>query len=83
VPRVLTDVSKRQLASTVLGERVAFPLIVAPTGLAGLLSRKGEVAEARAAEAAGIPYCLSQMAASSIEEVKAATRRSFWFRAIW
>ena len=80
VPRVLTDVSKRQLASTVLGERVAFPLIVAPTGLAGLLSRKGEVAEARAAEAAGIPYCLSQMAASSIEEVKAATRRSFWFQ---
>jgi L-lactate dehydrogenase (cytochrome) len=80
MPRVLTDVSKRQLASTVLGERVAFPLIVAPTGLAGLLSRKGEVAEARAAEAAGIPYCLSQMAASSIEEVKAATRRSFWFQ---
>lgn len=80
MPRVLTDVSKRQLASTVLGERVALPLIVAPTGLAGLLSRKGEVAEARAAEAAGIPYCLSQMAASSIEEVKDATRRSFWFQ---
>jgi len=80
MPRVLTDVSKRQLASTVLGERVALPLIVAPTGLAGLLSRKGKVAEARAAEAAGIPYCLSQMAASSIEEVKDATRRSFWFQ---
>jgi len=80
VPRVLTDVSRRTLSTTILGERAALPLIVAPTGLAGLLARKGEVAEARAAEAAGIPYCLSQMAASSIEEVKAATRRSFWFQ---
>ena len=79
-PRVLTDVSTRQLSTTLLGERLAFPLVAAPTGLAGLLARKGEVAEARAAEAAGIPYCLSQMAASSIEEVKAATRRAFWFQ---
>lgn len=80
LPRVLTDVSRRHLATTLLGERIAFPLIMAPTGLAGLLGRKGEVAQARAAEAAGIPYCLSQMAASSIEEVKAATRRAFWFQ---
>ncbi len=79
-PRVLTDVSSRQLSTTLLGERLAFPLIAAPTGLAGLVARKGEVAEARATEAAGIPYCLSQMAASSIEEVKAATRRAFWFQ---
>lgn len=80
MPRVLTDVSARQLSTTLLGERLAFPLIAAPTGLAGLVARKGEVAEARATEAAGIPYCLSQMAASSIEEVKAATRRAFWFQ---
>lgn len=80
MPRVLTDVSTRQLSTTLLGERLALPLIAAPTGLAGLVARKGEVAEARATEAAGIPYCLSQMAASSIEEVKAATRRAFWFQ---
>ncbi|MCC7547987.1 MAG: alpha-hydroxy-acid oxidizing protein [Burkholderiales bacterium] len=80
MPRVLTDVSRRQLSTTVLGDRLAFPLIAAPTGLAGMLSRKGEVAEARAVEASGIAYCLSQMACCSIEEVKAATRRSFWFQ---
>lgn len=80
LPRVLTDVSHRQLATTVLGEQLAFPLIAAPTGLAGMLARKGEVAEARATEAAGIAFCLSQMACSSIEEVKAATRRPFWFQ---
>ena len=80
LPRVLTDVSKRDPSTTLLGEPIALPLVVAPTGLAGLLSRKGEVAAARAAEAAGIPYCLSQMAASSIEEVDQATKRPFWFQ---
>jgi L-lactate dehydrogenase (cytochrome) len=80
VPRVLTDVSRRELSTTILGDPASLPLIVAPTGLAGLLARKGEVAMARAAEDAGIPYCLSQMAASSIEEVERATRRPFWFQ---
>jgi L-lactate dehydrogenase (cytochrome) len=79
-PKALTDVSKRDLATTLLGEPISMPLVIAPTGLAGLLSRKGEVAEARAAEAAGIPYCLSQMAASSVEEVDRATRKPFWFQ---
>jgi L-lactate dehydrogenase (cytochrome) len=80
VPKVLTDVSKRDASTTLLGEPVSMPLVVAPTGLAGLLARKGELAEARAAEAAGIPFCLSQMAASSIEEVDQATKRPFWFQ---
>jgi L-lactate dehydrogenase (cytochrome) len=80
VPKVLTDVSKRDLSTVLLGEPISMPLVVAPTGLAGLLSRKGEVVQARAAEAAGIPYCLSQMGASSIEEVDRATRRPFWFQ---
>jgi L-lactate dehydrogenase (cytochrome) len=80
VPRVLTDVSRRATATTLLGEPISMPLLIAPTGLAGLLARKGEVALARAAEAAGIPFCLSQMAASSIEEVDRATRRPFWFQ---
>jgi L-lactate dehydrogenase (cytochrome) len=80
VPKVLTDVSKRDASTTLLGEPISMPLVVAPTGLAGLLARKGELAEARAAEAAGIPFCLSQMAASSIEEVDQATKRPFWFQ---
>jgi L-lactate dehydrogenase (cytochrome) len=80
LPRVLTDVSKRDASTTLLGEPISMPLVMAPTGLAGLLSRKGELSLARAAEAAGIPYCLSQMAACSIEEVEGATRRPFWFQ---
>lgn len=80
MPRVLTDVSKRDLSTTVLGTAAAMPLIVAPTGLAGMLARNGELAKARASDAAGIPYCLSQMASSSIEDVKAARRAPFWFQ---
>jgi len=80
MPRVLTDVSQRDLSTTVLGQRIALPLIVAPTGLAGLLARQGELQEARAAQAAGTPYCLSQMAACSIEEVRQATTAPFWFQ---
>jgi L-lactate dehydrogenase (cytochrome) len=80
LPRVLTDVSTRDTSTTLLGERIALPLVMAPTGLAGLLSRKGEIAQARVAARAGIPYCLSQMAASSIEEVKQGSARPFWFQ---
>ena len=79
-PRVLTDVSRRDASTTLLGEPLALPLVIAPTGLAGLLARKGEVSLARAAQQAGIIYCLSQMSACSVEEVAAATPRPFWFQ---
>jgi L-lactate dehydrogenase (cytochrome) len=79
-PRVLTDVSQRDTSTTLLGQEIALPLVIAPTGLAGLLWRKGEVALARAAEQAGIPFCLSQMAACGIEEVAHATGVPFWFQ---
>jgi L-lactate dehydrogenase (cytochrome) len=81
MPRVLTDVATRTLGTTLLGRPAALPLVIAPTGLAGLLGRGGEIAEARAAERAGIPYCLSQMAATSIEAIERATVRPFWFQA--
>jgi isopentenyl diphosphate isomerase/L-lactate dehydrogenase-like FMN-dependent dehydrogenase len=80
MPRVLTDVSHRDLGTTLLGRRIGLPLVVAPTGLAGLVARSGEIAEARAAEHAGIPYCLSQMAACTIEEVERASLQPFWFQ---
>src|SRR6266436_734451 len=67
--RVLTDVSKRDQSITLFGQRCSSPLILAPTGLAGLLSRRGELAAARAAEKFGVPYCLSTMATCSIEEI--------------
>ncbi|HEU5284733.1 MAG TPA: alpha-hydroxy acid oxidase [Burkholderiales bacterium] len=79
-PRVLTDVSQRDASITLLGREIALPLVIAPTGLAGLLWRKGELALARAAEQAGIPYCLSQMAACAIEEVARASTVPFWFQ---
>ena len=79
-PRVLTDVSQRDASITLLGQEIALPLVIAPTGLAGLLWRKGELALARAAEQAGIPYCLSQMAACAIEEVARASTVPFWFQ---
>ena len=79
-PRVLRDVSQRDQSTTLLGETLAAPLIMAPTGMAGLLRRGGEALQARAASAADIGYCLSMMSACTIEEVKRASGRPFWFQ---
>ena len=78
--RVLTDVSVRDQSITLFGQRCASPLILAPTGLAGLLSRRGELAAARAAEKYGVPYCLSTMATCSIEEITTETTQPKWFQ---
>lgn len=80
VPRVNTDVSVRDLSTTVLGQPAALPLVVAPTGLAGMVRRRGECLEAKVARAQGIPYCLSQMAAASVEEVHAAAPGAHWLQ---
>ena len=78
--RVLVDMSERKLGVSVLGAEQALPLALAPTGFAGLLWPRGEIEAARAAEAAGIPYCLSTASICSIEEVRAATKAPFWFQ---
>jgi L-lactate dehydrogenase (cytochrome) len=78
--RVLTDVSRRDQSITLFGQRCASPLILAPTGLAGLLSRRGELAAARAAEKYAVPYCLSTMATCSIEEIATETTQPKWFQ---
>ena len=78
--RVLIDVSKLSLASTMLGEAVAMPVAIAPTGLAGLVHGDGEILAARAAQAAGVKYCLSTMSICSIEDVRGATNAPFWFQ---
>lgn len=80
LPRVLTDVSKRDLTTTILGTPAAFPLVLAPTGLAGIVRRQGELAASRAAAAAGVPYCLSTMASCTIEQIAAASDVSRWFQ---
>jgi L-lactate dehydrogenase (cytochrome) len=79
-PRVLVDVSKRDQSTTILGQPVASPLIVAPTGLAGMLWPKGEAVAARAAAQRDVIFTLSTLGASSIEEVASASTGPLWFQ---
>ena len=78
--RVLRGASNIDTSTTVLGEQLAQPVILGPVGLAGLYARRGEVQAARAAQAAGVPFCLSTVSICSIEEVSAAKTAPFWFQ---
>lgn len=78
--RVLRDVSGADLSTTVLGQTWQLPVGLAPIGLGGLVARRGETQAVRAAEAAGIPFILSTVAACPIEEVAAAATQPFWFQ---
>jgi L-lactate dehydrogenase (cytochrome) len=78
--RVLVDVSERSLATTVIGQKIAAPIILAPVGLTGMQHGDGEILSARAANDAGIPYTLSTMSICSIEDVAEATAKPFWFQ---
>ncbi len=78
--RVMRDLSQLSVASTMLGERVTMPLAIAPTGLCGLFYGDGEIHGARAAQAFGIPFCLSTMSICSIEDVRGAVSQPFWFQ---
>ena len=78
--RILVDVSKRDLSTTILGEPAALPLILAPVGLSGMQYGDGEIHACRAAQAAGIPYTLSTMSICSIEDVAENVDKPFWFQ---
>jgi L-lactate dehydrogenase (cytochrome) len=78
--RVMIDLSKRSLVTTVLGVPWSMPVAIAPTGLTGLFHRDGEICGARAAAAAGVPFALSTMSICSIEDVAGATDLPFWFQ---
>jgi L-lactate dehydrogenase (cytochrome) len=78
--RILVDVSKRDLSTTILGEPAALPLILAPVGLTGMQFGDGEIHACRAAQAAGIPYTLSTMSICSIEDVASNVDKPFWFQ---
>src|SRR4051794_4453760 len=78
--RVLIDVSNVSLAASMLGEPVTMPVAIAPTGMAGLIHGDGEMLGARAAEAAGTKFCLSTMSICTIEDVREAVQKSFWFQ---
>ena len=78
--RVMRDVSRIDSTATVGGEAMAMPVILAPIGLAGMFARRGEVQAMRAAEATGIPFCLSTVGICSLEEVRDAATKPFWFQ---
>jgi L-lactate dehydrogenase (cytochrome) len=78
--RVLIDVSKRDLSTTILGEPAAMPLILAPVGLLGMQYGDGEIHACRAAQAAGIPFTQSTMSICSIEDIAASVDKPFWFQ---
>ena len=79
-PRVLRDVSHVDTSTTLLGRPLPFPLILAPAGFTRMPDPDGELAVARAAARAGLPYCLSTVATRSIEEVAAAADGCHWFQ---
>lgn len=80
-PRVMIDASLRELSTTVLGRRVSFPILLAPTALQRMAHPDGEVATARAAARAGTVMTLSSLASAAIEEVaEGAPDAARWFQ---
>jgi L-lactate dehydrogenase (cytochrome) len=80
VPRTLVDVGKIDLATSVLGQRIDLPVVLAPCGLARLLHRDAEVAAARAAHRAGTAHVLSTMGSTSIEDLAGHTSGPLWYQ---
>ena len=79
-PRVLRGVEKIDVASSLLGTRLDYPLVLAPTGFTRIADPQGELAVARAAARAGLPYTLSTLSTRSIEEVRSVSDGRLWFQ---
>ncbi len=79
-PRVLRGLEKVDTSSTLLGRPVSYPLVLAPTGFTRIADPQGELAVARAAARAGLPYTLSTLSTRSIEEVRAVSDGALWFQ---
>src|SRR4051794_41856279 len=77
---VMRDVSVREAAVEVLGQRLALPVVLAPVGLAGMMAPRAEVAAARAAKDAGVPFVESTVSICSIEEVAREAGTPPWFQ---
>jgi 4-hydroxymandelate oxidase len=80
LPHMLVDVSVRQMGTTVLGEPVSMPILIAPTAFQGLAHSEGEVGTAKAAGAAKTLMTLSTVSTFSIEEVLAVATGPVWFQ---
>lgn len=79
-PRVLRSVGEVDPATTLLGRPLPLPLVLAPTGFTRCAHPDGELAPARAADRAELPYTLSTLATRSIEEVRAVSDGPLWFQ---
>jgi (S)-mandelate dehydrogenase len=80
VPRTLVDVSARSQAVDLFGKPSAAPFMIGPTGFSGLLTRDGDLALARAAASAGIPYILSNASTMRLEEVVQRAGGRIWMQ---
>ena len=79
--RVAINMDGRSTASTMVGQKVAMPVALAPVGLTGMQHADGEILAARAAKAFGVPFTLSTMSICSIEDVAQGTgNHPFWFQ---
>ena len=78
--RVAVSMHPRSVATKMIGEDVAMPVALAPTGMTGMQHADGEILAARAAEKFGVPFTLSTMSICSIEDVAANTTKPFWFQ---
>jgi L-lactate dehydrogenase (cytochrome) len=78
--RVLHDVSQLDLTTELFGQKLALPVALSPVGLSGMYARRGEVQAARAADAAGVPFCLSTVSVCTLDEVARGVTRPFWFQ---
>ena len=79
-PRVLRGITQVDIASSLLGAPLAYPLVLAPTGFTRIADPQGELAVARAAGRARLPYTLSTLSTRSIEEVRAVSDGRLWFQ---
>ncbi len=83
-PRVLRDMTHVDTSTTLFGDPMSIPLVLAPTGFNRIADAQGELAVARAAARAGLPYSLSTLGTRSIEEVAAVSDGAKWFQVyVW
>jgi (S)-mandelate dehydrogenase len=80
VPRALENTTARHPRTTLFGREAGAPLVVAPTAMNGMLARRGDVALARAAAAAGIPFCLSTFSNVRLEALAAEVGGRHWMQ---
>jgi (S)-mandelate dehydrogenase len=80
IPQTLVDTSRRHQLATILGRPAAAPLVIGPTGLNGMLHSDGDIGLARAAAKLGIPYTLSTMSTTRLEDVASQAGGRLWMQ---